>query len=156
MKLSGRSDSIHSSTMTATLDLIAGSAAAVAAAPFPAREPWVPFATGRGWLGTMSADAREPAITRIARRRARPGHAGEYEALVREMFALMRQHHGFLGADLIPPESEGGQHAVVVNFASEDDLTQWDDSADRRAILARMRAHAEGEPEHRRLSAIDE
>ena len=104
----------------------------------------------------MSDEAKEPAVTRIARRRALPGHAAEYEELVREMFGLMRRHHGFLGADLIPPETEGGQHAVIVNFASEDDLARWDDSADRRAILARMRAHAEGEPEHRRLSAIDE
>ncbi|WP_338538291.1 antibiotic biosynthesis monooxygenase [Janibacter terrae] len=104
----------------------------------------------------MSDTVNQPAVTRIARRRARPGHAEQYEVLVREMFGLMRQHRGFLGADLIPPESEGGLHQVVVNFASEDDLARWDGSAERREIFARMRPHAEGEPEHRRLSAIDE
>lgn len=103
----------------------------------------------------MSDDAQS-AITRIARRRARPGHAAEYEDLVREMFVRMRAHRGFRGAEMIPPESEGGLHQVVVNFASEDDLARWDASADRREIFARMRPHAEGEPEHRRLSAIDE
>lgn len=104
----------------------------------------------------MSDTANQSAITRIARRRALPGHAGQYEELVREMFGLMRRHRGFLGADLLPPEGEGGQHQVVVHFASEDDLAHWDGSAERREILARMRPHAEDEPEHRRLSAIDE
>lgn len=104
----------------------------------------------------MSDTANQSAVTRIARRRARPGHAGQYEELVREMFGLMRRHRGFLGADLIPPEREGGLHQVVVHFASEGDLARWDGSAERREILGRMRAHAEGEPEHRRLSAIDE
>lgn len=104
----------------------------------------------------MSDTANQSANTRIARWRALPGHAGQYEELVREMFGLMRRHRGFLGADLIPPEAEGGQHQVVVHFASEDDLAHWDGSAERKEILARMRAHAEDEPEHRRLSAIDE
>ncbi|WP_114201549.1 antibiotic biosynthesis monooxygenase [Janibacter anophelis] len=104
----------------------------------------------------MSDGNSSAPVTRIARRRARPGHAAEYEELVREMFGLMREHGGFLGAELIPPETEGGLHQVVVNFASEDDLARWDGSATRREIFGRMRAHAEGEPEHRRLSAIDE
>lgn len=104
----------------------------------------------------MSEGTDQAAVTRIARRRARPGHAREYEELVREMFGLMREHGGFLGAELIPPESEGGLHQIVVNFASEDDLARWDGSSARREIFGRMRPHAEGEPEHRRLSAIDE
>ncbi|MEN3121149.1 antibiotic biosynthesis monooxygenase [Janibacter sp. LM] len=107
-------------------------------------------------MSRMAESAGEATVTRIARRRARPGHAGEYEELVREMFVLMRQHRGFLGAELIPPEREGGLYQVVVNFASEDDLARWDGSAERREIFTRMRPHAEGEPEHRRLSAIDE
>lgn len=104
----------------------------------------------------MTENTNLPAVTRIARRRARPGHAREYEALVREMFQLMRQQPGFLGAELIPPETEDGLYQVVVNYASEDDLSRWDGSAERREIFARMRPHAEGEPEHRRLSALDE
>ena len=104
----------------------------------------------------MAEGTAQAAVTRIARRRARPGHAREYERLVREMFGLMRQQRGFLGAELVPPETEDGLHQVIVNFASEDDLALWDASSARREIFARMRPHAEGEPEHRRLSAIDE
>lgn len=100
--------------------------------------------------------ADSTAVTRIARRRALPGHEEQYEQLVREMLALMKGHHGFLGAELIPPESQGGTYQTVVNFASEADLAAWDTSSDRKKIFARMRPHAEGEPEHRRLSAMEE
>lgn len=68
----------------------------------------------------------------------------------------MRRHPGFLGAELIPPETDDDLYQVVVNYASEEDLSRWDNSADRREILGRMAAHAEGEPKHRRLSAVDE
>lgn len=106
------------------------------------------------------ADAQSPDpgpghVTRIARRRALPGHEAAYEALVREMFASMRGHRGFLGADLLPPERAGEDYQVVVNFADEDALLAWDDSEDRAAVHARMREHAVGEPEHRRLSGLE-
>lgn len=105
----------------------------------------------------MSENAHPIAVTRIARRRALPGHETEYENLVREMFGLMKQHQGFLGAEIIPPEPGGDVYQVVVNFASEADLAAWDSSGDRRAIFARMRDHAEGDvPEHRRLNAMEE
>ncbi len=94
-------------------------------------------------------------VTRIARRRALPGHEAEYEALVREMFGHLRGHRGFLGADLIPPERPGDDYQVVVNFTSEDALAEWDASDDRATVHARMREHAEGEPEHRRLSGLE-
>lgn len=96
------------------------------------------------------------AVTRIARRRALPGHEHAYEELVRMMFELMKKHHGFLGAEIIPPVDPGCAYQVVVNFESEADLQAWDNSADRKAVFTRMRRHAEGEPEHRRLNAMEE
>lgn len=39
-----------------------------------------------------SIPERNARVTRIARRRALRGHEGAYEALIREMFGLMRQH----------------------------------------------------------------
>lgn len=104
----------------------------------------------------MTLPAQSTAVTRIARRKALPGHENAYEDLVREMFTLMKKHHGFLGAEIIPPESAGCAYQIVVNFASEADLAAWDNSADRRNIFAKMRPHAEGEPQHRRLDALEE
>jgi hypothetical protein len=42
-------------------------------------------------------------VSRIARRKAKAGCDGCYEAIVRGMFAETARFPGFLGADLIPP-----------------------------------------------------
>lgn len=104
----------------------------------------------------MSVPEQPAAVTRIALRRAIPGHAGRYEAELREMFTSMRRHEGFLGGEIIPPQRQGGFHQVIVKFRSEADLAAWDGSADRRHHLARMRDHAEGDPQHRRLDILQE
>ncbi len=104
----------------------------------------------------MSHPATEPvAITRIATRYARPGREQEYEELVREMFTLMRQKPGFLGADLIPPEQAGDPYHVVVRYHDEAGFAAWDDSPERADVLGRMHAVAEGEPVHRRLTGLE-
>ena len=108
----------------------------------------------------MNAPAAAPAaaparVTRIARRRARPGHEAEYEGMLREMLAKMREHKGFLGGDLIPPEAPGEEYQLVVRFASEAELQSWDMSDVRGALLERMKAVAEGEPEFRQLSGLE-
>ena len=104
----------------------------------------------------MNAPAAAPArVTRIARRRARPGHEAEYEGMLREMLAKMREHKGFLGGDLIPPEAPGEEYQLVVRFASEAELQSWDMSDARGALLERMKAVAEGEPEFRKLSGLE-
>ena len=102
-----------------------------------------------------SAPAVPGHVTRIARRRARPGQEAAYEALVREMFGQMRASKGFLAADLLPPEAPGGDYQVVINFASEADLAAWDACPARAAIHARMREVAEAEPEYRSLSGLE-
>ncbi len=101
------------------------------------------------------AKAETVRVTRIARRRARPGHEAEYEAMLREMFASMRARKGFLGGDLIPPETPGGEYQTVVRFASEAELQAWDMSDARLELLERMKAVAEGEPEFRKLSGLE-
>ncbi len=83
------------------------------------------------------------------------GHEAEYEARVREMFALMKQHPGFQGAELIPPDGPGGTYQVVVNFDTEVHLGEWDASRDRETILAAMRPLAEDEPSYRRLTGLE-
>ncbi len=101
------------------------------------------------------AQATPVRVTRIARRRARPGRAAEYEVMLREMLAKMREHKGFLGGDIIPPATEGDEYQFVVRFASEAELQAWDMSDARLALLERMKAVAEGEPEFRKLSGLE-
>lgn len=99
-------------------------------------------------------DAANPVI-RIARRRIRPGHESAYEALVGEMFQQMQACKGFLGAELIPASEPDGEHQVIIRFSSEDALSNWDASAERSDLLARMRKLADSDPEYRRLSGLE-
>ena len=104
----------------------------------------------------MNAPAAAPArITRIARRRALAGKEADYEAVIRDMFACMRSCPGFLGAEMLPPEQPGGLYQIVVNFASEDDLLNWDESGARAEIHRRAARVAEAQPEYRRLSGLE-
>lgn len=103
----------------------------------------------------MSSDAAAAPVTRIARRRAKAGCETDYERLIREMFRRMREIPGFLGADLLPPETPGGEYQVVVRFASEAQLQAWDASPERAKVHARLREVAEGEPEFRSLSGLE-
>lgn len=104
---------------------------------------------------SASANSTPARVTRIARRRARPGHEAEYEVMLREMLAKMRAFKGFLGGDLIPPETAGEEYQLVVRFASEAELQVWDMSDARLELLERMKAVAEGEPEFRKLSGLE-
>lgn len=106
-------------------------------------------------MQTTTLSATPAPVTRIARRHARPGQEAAYEAMVREMFAIMQSARGFLGADILPPEEAGGAYQVIVRFASEADLQQWDASTARAAMHLKMRAVAEDEPEYRRLSGLE-
>ena len=94
-------------------------------------------------------------VTRIARRRARPGREAEYEVMLREMLAKMRAFKGFLGGDLIPPQTPGEDYQLGVRIASEPELQTWDMSDARLELLERMKEVAEGEPEFRKLSGLE-
>jgi antibiotic biosynthesis monooxygenase (ABM) superfamily enzyme len=106
-------------------------------------------------MSSPSQSVTHAPVSRIARRRALTGKETEYEALVREMFALMRSTPGFISADLLPPEQAGDAYQVIVHFASEAALQEWDKSPARSAIHASMRSVAESEPEYRRLSGLE-
>ncbi len=104
----------------------------------------------------MSQSPSEPVgITRIATRYAKAGHEREYEEMVREMFGLMKQEPGFLGADLIPPAEPGDPYHVVVRYRDQAGFEAWDNSPTRHEILGRMRTVAEGEPQHRVLTGLE-
>ena len=51
-----------------------------------------------------------------------PGTRPSNEVMLREMLAKMREHKGFLGGDLIPPEAAGEEYQLVIRFASEAEL----------------------------------
>jgi antibiotic biosynthesis monooxygenase (ABM) superfamily enzyme len=104
---------------------------------------------------TAAAASGIPSVTRIARRRARPGQEKAYEAIIAEMFARMRETPGFQRAELLPPHEPGGEYQVITHFDSEAALTRWDTCPARAAFHDRLRAVAEDEPEYRVLTGLE-
>ncbi len=94
-------------------------------------------------------------VFRVVRRRAKPGCAPAYEALIAAMFAEARAFPGYQAAELIPPATPGGEYQIVQRFATTADLERWNDSPERAAWMERLSAVAEGEPEYRLLHGLD-
>lgn len=94
-------------------------------------------------------------VFRVVRRRARPGCAPAYEALVRAMFEEARRFPGYLSAELIPPATAGGEYQIVQRFATPADLERWNASAERLDWMEKLSHVAEGEPEYRLLHGLD-
>lgn len=97
----------------------------------------------------------ENAVFRVVRRRAKPDCERAYEALVAGMFEQAKGFHGYLSAELIPPEAPGGEYQILQRFATEQDLDRWNASEQRATWLERLRPVAEGDPEYRLLSGLD-
>ncbi|MFZ4778176.1 MAG: antibiotic biosynthesis monooxygenase, partial [Terrimicrobiaceae bacterium] len=62
-----------------------------------------------------------------------------------QAFAAWKAHHdtvigkfaGFVSSDIIPPTPEGSNEwTIILNFESKDDLTVWQKSPERAAVLA--------------------
>jgi antibiotic biosynthesis monooxygenase (ABM) superfamily enzyme len=94
-------------------------------------------------------------VVRIATRRAKPGCAPAYEALLAGMFEDVKTHPGFVGAQIIPPAEPGGEYQVVLQFETEAGIEAWNRSPERGQWHARLDAVAEGEPEYRQLSGLE-
>lgn len=94
-------------------------------------------------------------LTRIVRRRAKPGHEAAYEALVHEMFEKMRTIPGFQRGELIPPVAAGDPYQVISHWDSENAIQRWDNCRQHREVLERMKPVAEDEPDYRVLTGLE-
>lgn len=97
----------------------------------------------------------DSAVFRVVRRRAKPGCERAYEELIQAMFADAKKFPGYLAAELIPPEEQGGEYQIIQRFATEADLERWNVSDERGAWHERLRPVAEGDPEYRLLNGLD-
>ncbi len=94
-------------------------------------------------------------VFRIVRRRAKPGCAPAYEALIRAMFEDACRFPGYLSAKLVPPESPDGEYQIIQHFATEAEMARWNASAERASWLEKLASVAEGDPEYRLLNGLD-
>lgn len=103
----------------------------------------------------VATAAKGGTVVRIARRRAKPGCAPAYEALVRAMIEDARGFPGFVAGSLFAPPEEGGDYQVVMRFAGESDLEAWNRSEVRAAWHEKLRAVAEGDPDYQMLTGLE-
>ena len=94
-------------------------------------------------------------LVRVVRRKAKTGCEEAYEALIRAMFTDASQFPGYLSAQLVPPETPGGEYQIIQRFATDSDLERWNDSPQRALWQERLRPVAEGDPEYRLLTGLD-
>ncbi|MDO8315569.1 MAG: antibiotic biosynthesis monooxygenase [Rugosibacter sp.] len=103
----------------------------------------------------MDNNSESQPVRRIVYRRAKPNRGPAFEELVRGMGAEMRNYKGFLGAEIIPPETAQGEYQFIFRWASQKDLNVWDASAAHAQWLQRLGDVAEGDPEYRLLSGFE-
>jgi uncharacterized protein len=95
------------------------------------------------------------AVFRVVRRRAKPGCEQAYEALIRAMFEDASHFPGYLSAQLVPPETPGGEYQIIQRFGTEQDLARWNASKARATWHERLRPVADGDPEYRLLTGLE-
>lgn len=103
----------------------------------------------------MENNSETQPVRRIVYRRAKPNRGPAFEELVRGMGAEMKNYTGFLGAEIIPPETSQGEYQFIFRWASQKDLNVWDASKAHAEWLQRLGDVAEGDPEYRLLSGLE-
>lgn len=103
----------------------------------------------------VATAAKGGTVVRIARRRAKPGCALAYEALVRAMIEDAQRFSGFVAGSLFAPPEEGGKYQVVMRFAAEAELQAWNQSTVRADWHEKLRAVAEGDPDYQMLTGLE-
>ncbi len=78
----------------------------------------------------------EPAVL-IATAKVRRGQDHAFAAWKAHHDTVIGKFAGFVSSDIIPPtNSDGNEWTIVLNFLSKDDLTVWQQSRERVAVIA--------------------
>lgn len=88
--------------------------------------------------------ASEPVTITVARTVA-PGFEGEYLQWTDDVVATLRRFHGCLGAGVLHPGPDGGEHQIVFRFIDGLHLREWERSPQRAVLMARAEGFVSGE-----------
>jgi antibiotic biosynthesis monooxygenase (ABM) superfamily enzyme len=96
-------------------------------------------------------------VTRVVRRKAKPGCMQAYEELVKGMLEASSRFPGYLGATVIPPhtDTDEEEYQIIQRFATQADLNRWDQSSERAMWHERIHPIADDTPIYRLVSALD-
>ena len=90
--------------------------------------------------------ASDPVTVTVARTVA-PGFEGQYLEWTEDVVATLRRFHGCLGAGVLHPGPDGGEHQIVFRFVDGVHLREWERSPQRAVLMGR----AAGFVEHERI-----
>ena len=88
--------------------------------------------------------ASEPVTVTVARTVA-PGSERAYLQWTDDVVATLRRFHGCLGAGVLHPGPDGGEHQIVFRFIDGLHLREWERSPQRAVLMARAEGFVSGE-----------
>lgn len=80
--------------------------------------------------------APDPVTVTVARTVA-PGFEAQYVQWTEEVVATLRKFHGCLGAGVLHPGPDGGEHQIIFRFVDGIHLREWERSPQRAALMVR-------------------
>jgi antibiotic biosynthesis monooxygenase (ABM) superfamily enzyme len=97
------------------------------------------------------------AVTVLVTRRVRPGQEQAFTAWLHELANVAKQYPGHQGVTVIPPPAgtDDREYVIVFRFDSQAHLRVWQESDERRAMLARSESMADTPPVDRELTGLE-
>ena len=86
--------------------------------------------------------APEPVTITVARTVA-PGYEGQFLCWAEEAVATLRMVHGCLGAAVLMPGPDGGEHQIVFRMVDGMHLRAWEKSPERAALMEKAKDFAQ-------------
>ena len=84
-------------------------------------------------------------VTVTVARSVVPGFEAQYVQWTEEVVATLRKFHGCLGAGVLHPGPDGGEHQIVFRFVDGLHLREWERSPQRAALMRRAAGFVETE-----------
>lgn len=98
--------------------------------------------------------APDPVTVTVART-VLPGYEAQYLVWTDEVVAALRQARGCLGAGVLQPGPDGGEHQIVFRFMDGVHLRQWEKSPERRELMERAKDFVVAERVQRTVGVED-
>ena len=96
-------------------------------------------------------------VTVLVTRRVRPDQEEAFNAWLRELAQLATRYPGHQGVTVIPPPETATEreYVIVFRFDTQAHLRVWQQSGERRAMLARSASMADDPPQDRELTGME-
>lgn len=110
--------------------------------------------SGKFDTGQLPRVAGSPVTVTVARTVA-PGFEAQYLQWTEDVVATLRTVHGCLGAGVLHPGPEGGEHQIVFRFVDGLTLREWERSKRREVLMANAESFVLSERVQRTVGVDD-